>query len=179
METVVFGRLSGLKAAEYAASSPMPDVPSEPLQKAREEIEQLQKRKGTDSAAAIREEMRFTMSEKVGIFRHAGQLNEALEKIKELKQRYQNVGVRDQSKSFNGDLTDVMELGYGLDIAEVIVLGAIAREESRGSHFRNDFPTRDDDKFLQHTMATQTPDGIQLSYKPVTITKWPPKERTY
>ncbi len=103
----------------------------------------------------------------------------ALEKVQELKERYQRVRLEDTGKVFNMDLITVHELGFMLDIAHTMISGALARQESRGAHTRRDFPERDDEHWLKHTLAYATPEGPRLEYGPVTITKWQPEVRTY
>jgi succinate dehydrogenase / fumarate reductase flavoprotein subunit len=120
------------------------------------------------------------MMDKVSVFRTRDGLREALGKITELKERYTHIFLQDKGNCFNRDLLDAIELEYMLDLAEVITLGALRREESRGAHSREDFPERDDEKWLGHTMCKFSDTGEpQISYKPVTITRFQPKERKY
>jgi succinate dehydrogenase / fumarate reductase flavoprotein subunit len=119
------------------------------------------------------------MDEKVGIFRDEENLKAALGKIRELKTRYGNVYVRNKGAVFNQELINVIELEGMLDIAEVICIGAIERKESRGSHFRLDYPERDDANWLRHTLVTFAPERPRVEYKPVNITMYPPKPREY
>jgi succinate dehydrogenase / fumarate reductase flavoprotein subunit len=135
---------------------------------------------GKASTGSIRAEMQEVMMDKVSVFRHQEGLKEALEKVRELKGRYQKISVQDKGNCFNRELLDAIELGYMLDLAEVITLGALSREESRGAHSREDFPKRDDEKWLVHTMFRHSTDeGVQVFFKPVTITRFEPKERKY
>lgn len=127
----------------------------------------------------LRDEMNAVMFEKVGIFREAKPLKEALEKITELRERYKKVGLTCQGRKMNQDLVWTMELGGSLDVADTIVRGALNREESRGSHSRRDFTKRNDEKWLKHTLSYYTGDGAKLEYSPVTITKFQPAERKY
>ena len=101
------------------------------------------------------------------------------EKIKEIRDRYTRVKIEDRGTQYNTDLLEIFELGALIDLADVLVEGALARKESRGAHFREDFPRRDDPNFLKHTLAYLEPNGIRLAYKPVTITRFEPKERKY
>ena len=106
-------------------------------------------------------------------------LASAMSKVEELKERYERVRLHDTGKVFNIDLISVFELGFMLDIAHTMVAGALAREESRGAHTRRDFPERDDERWLKHTLAFATPEGPRLDYGPVTLTRWQPEVRTY
>ena len=119
------------------------------------------------------------MNEKVGVFRTQENLAEAAQKIAELKERYRSLGLQAKGRIFNFDLTSYLELGYLLDCAQAIVVGALARQESRGGHARRDFPERDDENWLKHTLAYWTPDGPRLEYGPVTMTRWQPERRVY
>jgi succinate dehydrogenase / fumarate reductase flavoprotein subunit len=120
------------------------------------------------------------MMDKVSVFRQRSGLTEALEKVRELQGRYQKIAIQDKGSCFNRDLLDAIELDYMLNLAEVITLGALAREESRGAHSREDFPDRDDQKWLVHTMFRYSKEeGPQVFFKPVTITRFQPKERKY
>ena len=118
--------------------------------------------------------------EKVSVFRHKKGLTEALGKIKELKEHYEQISVQDKGRHFNRDLLDAIELGNMMDLAETISLGALLREESRGAHSREDFPKRDDEKFLSHSMFRyNAKEGPQVFSTPVRVTRFEPKERTY
>ena len=119
------------------------------------------------------------MTNQVGIFRRESDLLSANEKIKELKERSGRIGIKQKSLAFNNEWIQFLELEGMLHVAETIVEGALARKESRGSHFRTDYPERDDEHWLRHTLAYKTPVGARLEYKEVTITNYPPKERTY
>jgi succinate dehydrogenase / fumarate reductase flavoprotein subunit len=114
-----------------------------------------------------------------GIFRTREELERGLAKVQELKQRYPRAKMHDTSRVFNIDVIAMFELGYLLDIAHAMIAGALAREESRGAHTRRDFPDRDDEKWLKHTLARYTPEGPRLEYAPVTITRWQPEARSY
>ena len=118
--------------------------------------------------------------EHVSVFRQESGLEQTLEEIRSLKERYRLTAVTDKGKCFNRELMDYCELGHMLDLAEVITQAALWRRESRGAHSREDFPDRDDDQFLAHSMAARAADGsIRLFTRPVTITRYQPKERTY
>ena len=117
--------------------------------------------------------------DRVSVFREKSGLSEALGKIRGLKQRYTQISLQDKGSCFNRELLDAVELGHMLDLAEVMALGALYRKESRGAHFREDFPDRNDERFLVHTLVRHTDDGPQIFEKPVTITRFQPKERKY
>jgi succinate dehydrogenase / fumarate reductase flavoprotein subunit len=119
------------------------------------------------------------MTSHVGIFRKESELSAAREKIRELEERFKKITLKQRGLAFNYELIQVLELEAMLHVAEVIVAGALARKESRGSHYRVDYPARDDEHWFRHTLAFHTPDGPRLDYKDVTITHYPPKERTY
>jgi succinate dehydrogenase / fumarate reductase flavoprotein subunit len=129
--------------------------------------------------ADIRDEMAATMRDKVGVFREKGLLSEAYSTIKDLREKFKRIKVRHKGKRLNMDLIWTLELKGNLDVAEAVVSGALTREESRGSHFRTDFPTRDDGKWLKHTLARFTEAGAKLDYSEVKLGKWEPKERKY
>lgn len=181
LETLVFGKLAGEHAArqvknlEHGSEARLKEV----LEQQEEKIKTLLQKSGEESAAAIREEMRKIMTEKVGIFREEKGLSEALEKIRELKKRYDNLALKNKAAVFNQELVNALELEGMLELAEVICLGALNRQESRGSHYRLDYPNRDDANWLRHTMASYSPEAPKLSYKNVRITKYPPEERIY
>jgi succinate dehydrogenase / fumarate reductase, flavoprotein subunit len=119
------------------------------------------------------------MFEDVGVFRDESTLSRAVEKVKELRERYHHVRVRDTSKTFNMELLSTWELGNMLDLALVTAESALARKESRGAHARQDFSQRDDANWLKHTLSWLQDDQVRLDYKPVTITRFTPKERVY
>jgi len=180
LETITFGRRAGKAAAAYAATQPAPSLPVAAAQPDAEAIDELLARPATgERMADLRAEMGAAMNRGVGIFRTREGIADTLTKIRELKQRWQKVPVRDKGKVFNFDLLSVIELGFMIDLAEVITLGALQREESRGAHSRRDFPERDDAAWMKHTLAYQTPDGPRLEYAPVTKTRWEPEKRVY
>ena len=119
------------------------------------------------------------MDRNVQVFRTADSLAEATAVIVSVKARYANIAIHDRGQKYNTDLLEAIELGFLIDLAQVAVAGALAREESRGGHYREDFPTRNDEAFMRHTMAYATKDGVRLDYKPVVITRYPPMERKY
>jgi succinate dehydrogenase / fumarate reductase flavoprotein subunit len=115
----------------------------------------------------------------MSVYRNAEKMKKGLEKIRELKERYKKITVKDKSRAYNTDLIFALEFGFMLNIAEVCVEGGLKREESRGGHARTDFTQRDDEKWLKHTLAYYTPDGPRFDYSPVAITTWKPVERKY
>jgi succinate dehydrogenase / fumarate reductase flavoprotein subunit len=136
-------------------------------------------RDGKESIGSIMAQMQEVMMEKASVFRIENGLTEALDKIRELQTKHASISLQDKGRCFNRDLLDALELGHMLDLAEVIAMGALYREESRGAHFREDFPERNDEKFLAHSMVRYTEDVPQIFEKPVTITRFQPKERKY
>jgi len=156
-----------------------PDLPEDAAERARERIANLLERKGKESVAEIRQILQTTMTEKMGIFRREETMKECLSTIKELQERYKEVGITDKGRVFNTELMEAIELGSMLDFVEPIVVGGIARKESRGAHFRKDFPKRDDKNWLKHTLAWKEGNTIRLDYKPVVITRFQPEERKY
>ena len=183
LETVVFGRRAGQAAARYARETPgRQPLPEAVLQRDSEHIDALVERsrsKDGERPAVIRRELGEMMRADVGIFRTREGLDRAASKVQELKERYQRVRLEDAGKVFNIDLISVFELGFMMDIAHAMVAGALAREESRGAHTRRDFPERDDERWLKHTLVHRTAGGPRLEYAPVTMTRWQPEVRTY
>jgi succinate dehydrogenase / fumarate reductase flavoprotein subunit len=184
LETVVFGKIAGENAKIYAENI-TENIGSDALnvekavEEERERISRLLERKDGETFNSLRDELRNVMDEKSGIFRDEKNLNISLEKIKELKDRFKNVYVRDKGQVFNQEVFNVLEIEGMIDLAEVICIGAILRKESRGSHYRLDYPKRDDVDWLKHTLVGFTPDGPAVSYKPVNITRYLPKPREY
>jgi succinate dehydrogenase / fumarate reductase, flavoprotein subunit len=179
LETLVFGKQAGESAAAFAARPAAVSVTAEDLEHETARVRAMSVRKDGEDPAKLRIAMQHTMDQLVGIYRVPAELDQALREIRTLKQRYASVRIADTSKRYNLNLTDALETGHMLDLAEVIVVGAIARTESRGAHTRVDFPKRDDVRWMRHTMAVRSPDGPSLSYAPVGYTRWEPKERVY
>ncbi|MBO1751885.1 succinate dehydrogenase flavoprotein subunit [Actinotalea sp. BY-33] len=181
----VFGKRAGIAAAAYAATADWVDLPEDPTALVIGEIERMRDKAAGERVADVRRELQETMDANAQVFRTAESLEKARDDVRALKKRYLSVSVQDKGRRFNTDLLEAIELGFLLDLAEVVVAGALAREESRGGHFREDFPTRDDEKFLHHTMAYlrrgATPDEteVTLGTKPVTMTRYQPMERKY
>ncbi len=180
-ECLVWGRITGDNAAKYASSQKtLPPSPQSTTLKAEEtRLFHRFSSNGTESAYALRRELQRTMDSQVAIYRTGPDLEAALKKIRELKQRIPDIRVRDHGRIYNTDLLSALEVDNLLDLAEVIVTGALARTESRGAHYRRDYPQRDDANWLKHTLAYYTPTGPRLDYIPVTITMWQPVERKY
>jgi fumarate reductase flavoprotein subunit len=182
-ELLVFGARAGRAAAEYAGG----EVKTSPavLAQARDEQRQLaneflHRSGGRERLATLREEMQKTMEESAGIYRSGDSLARAADKLRELQERFGDVRIEDQSRTFNTERVAALELSFMLDVAEVIVNAALRREESRGAHQRTDFPARDDQRFLAHSLIYRTPDAsCRVEYLPVTLTRWPPGERVY
>ena len=175
----VFGKRAGIYAVEYAKDAKFVDVPADAVAETVKLIEHMRNARGTEKIAVIRKELQDTMDKNAQVYRTEDSLNEALEKIKELRKRYENIQVQDRGLRFNTDLLEAIELGFLLDLAEVLAFTARERRESRGGHYREDFETRDDDKFMVHSMAYKNGDQIDIGWKPVVITNYPPMERKY
>ena len=179
----VFGRRAGIAAADYANSvaeaAPIPSGADAALVEAVGRLKATVGTTGAERIAELRKALQETMDRNCQVFRDAASLEEATAAVAELRERYKNIAIHDRGSRFNTDLLEAMELGFLLDLAEVVVAGALAREESRGGHYREDFPTRDDEKFMVHTMAYASDAGVRLDYKPVVVTKYQPMERKY
>ncbi len=180
-ECLVWGKITGDEAAKYVSKqktlSPAPKEATLKDEEAR--VFSRFSSDGKESAYALRRELQRTMDSKVGVFRTGPDLKAALDKIQEIKQRLPDIKVKDRGRIYNTDLLSALEVDNLLDLAEIIVAGALARTESRGGHSRRDFPQRDDVDWLKHTLAYYTPKGPRLDYIPVTITMWQPVERKY
>jgi len=181
LEALVFGRRAGKKMLDAVPGLKHTAVDEErEIEAARSEIEALYAGDGSEDPSVIREELKETMTYKVGVYRSAEDMEQAQAKIADLRKRFRRTQVKDTGKNFNLNLLDALELSNMLEFSELIVDGGLARQESRGAHFRTDFPTRDDVNWLKHTLAFRTDDGgHELRYKPVTITRFQPEERKY
>ena len=179
VDILVFGRRAGLSMAQYCRKNDFQPLPAEPEARLRERIARLRAHSGSERVAVLRNELQTAMTDGCGVFRTDQTLQQTLAKVLELKDRYERAAVSDQSSVFNTDLLEALELQNLLDLAEVTVVGALARRESRGAHAREDFPKRDDANWLKHTLAYRTPKGVELKYKPVVITQFQPQERKY
>ncbi len=179
LETLVYGKIAGANAATYAAKAPESGLTQADVDLATKKLHVIWDRKQGESPAKIRQALQKVMKENVGIYRTPEELLTAQKKVAELKGRYANVYVQDKSTTYNVNLTDALELGYLLDLAECIVAAAILRTESRGAHVRLDFPKRDDANWLKHILVQASPAGPKLSFLPVTVTSYQPMERHY
>jgi succinate dehydrogenase / fumarate reductase flavoprotein subunit len=180
LDTIVFGRRAARHAMDYVRGLGRTEPAArDTIERDRERIERLRARRSGERVAAAREALGAAMSEDVGVFRTRERLEKARLALREIRPRVESVVLQDKSRVFNTELVSALELACLMDLAETIVEGALAREESRGAHARRDFPKRDDSRWLRHTLAYASPSGPRLDYVPVTITKYPPKERTY
>ncbi|GAA2763437.1 succinate dehydrogenase flavoprotein subunit [Streptomyces paradoxus] len=180
----VFGKRAGIAAAEYAQKAEFVELPENPAELVVAQVERLRDATGNERVAELRRELQETMDANVMVFRTEQTIKTAVEKIAELRERYKNVAIQDKGKRFNTDLLEAIELGNLLDLAEVMAVSALARKESRGGHYREDYPNRDDVNFMRHTMAYREvgADGsetVRLDYKPVVQTRYQPMERKY
>jgi succinate dehydrogenase / fumarate reductase flavoprotein subunit len=179
LDLVVFGKHAGLKAAEYAKQADHQNLPGEAEAGARSQFETLRNGTGKENAFDISTEMKKVMFEDVGIYRNGAIMEAALDKVLELKERFKHIRITDTGKIFNTELLNAWELGNMLDVAELVTVCAMNRTESRGGHSREDYPQRDDEHWLKHTLAWKEDGKIQIGYKPVVITKYQPKARVY
>ncbi|MFM6973735.1 MAG: succinate dehydrogenase flavoprotein subunit [Agromyces sp.] len=175
----VFGKRAGRNAAAYANKATRPALPKESEKFVTDLVTTVRAAKGSESVAAIRKELQAEMDRNAQVFRTEESLAHALKVIQDLRKRYEKIGIHDRGQRFNTDLLEAIELGFLLDLAEVVVVSAKNRKESRGGHMRDDFPNRDDKKFMQHTMAYKKGSKIELDWKPVVITNYQPMERKY
>jgi succinate dehydrogenase / fumarate reductase flavoprotein subunit len=182
----VFGKRAGQYAVEYAKTAKQVPVPENAADEVLSMLEKVRNAKGKEKVAQLRKELQETMDKNAQVFRTEETLNEAFAKIQELRARYENISIQDQGKRFNTDLLEAIELGFLLDLAEVTVITCRERRESRGAHLREDYPDRDDKKFMVHSMAyltekkdKTTKTNIKVGWKPVVITNYQPMERKY
>ena len=180
-ECLVWGKITGEEAAKYASKQKALPSPPKAATLKDEEARVFNRfsSDGKESSYALRRELQRTMDSNVGVFRTGPELKAALDKIQEIKHRLPGIKVKDRGRIYNTDLLSALEADNLLDLAEIIVAGALARTESRGAHSRRDFPKRDDVNWLKHTLAHYTPKGPRLDYIPVSITMWQPVERKY
>jgi len=179
LDLVVFGKHSGIHAAEYVKTVDFQRLPDDPADFAREQLDRILNSQGKEKGAHLGEEMKKIMFDDVGVYRTEEGMSEAIEKLRELQERFQHIQIDDRGKRFNQDLLVNWELSNMLELAEATAVSALARKESRGAHARVDFQKRDDVNWLKHTMACKRNGGVDLTYKPVIITKYEPKERVY
>jgi succinate dehydrogenase / fumarate reductase flavoprotein subunit len=179
VDLLVFGRRAGRQMVADLHGVGLPEVPRDAAEPVRAEIEAIRSSSGRESAARIRADLASTMMDNCGVFRDETLLRTAETDVAALKERYASVAVSDKGATFNTDLLEAREVGYLLDCAEATVLGALRRTESRGAHYREDYPERDDTNFLAHSLIYRDRDGLTVRYKPVTITRFEPKPRVY
>ncbi|MET4609514.1 succinate dehydrogenase / fumarate reductase flavoprotein subunit [Rhodococcus sp. PvR044] len=179
----VFGRRAGIAAAEHAENTDFVPLPANPAKMVEEWLAVILSDHGSERVADIRTELQQTMDNNASVFRTETTLSNALKDVRALKERYNHITVQDKGKRYNSDLLEAVELGFLLEMAEVTVVGALNRKESRGGHAREDYPDRNDAEYMQHTMAYKEGDGllsdIRLDYKPVVMTRYEPMERKY
>src|SRR5713226_309071 len=174
LETIVFGRRAGLRASEDVATASPPRDDAGALQREDARIAKLMKNEGGERPWQVREELGKVLASQLGLVRTQDRMTEALAAVRTLKARVARVRLDDRGQVFNTDLITTLELGSLVELAEAVVAGALAREESRGAHYRADFPKRDDANWLKHTLCYYTASGPRLAYTPVTITRFPP-----
>jgi succinate dehydrogenase / fumarate reductase flavoprotein subunit len=180
METITYGKRSGGHAADWALSHTTVEVPASVEADAERDLRALLDRADGERPWRIRDELAQTMHENFGVFRREEQMRRQGEIVAALRERYERVVVDDKGDVFNNDLTQVLELEFLLELAECMVVSGLARKESRGAHARpHDYPDRDDENYLKHTIVTWPDDRPVLDWRPVTMTKWQPQERTY
>jgi succinate dehydrogenase / fumarate reductase flavoprotein subunit len=179
LDLVVFGRRAGMKMLETLPGLPPPSLPGTPEEPVLSRISEIKNRRSGERAGSIRGEMQEVMTDQCSVFRNQEGLDEALKTVRALQERYRAVVLDHRGGVFNTDLTETLELECLLHLAEAILVSAAARKESRGAHFREDCPERDDAGWLRHTLVHRTEHGPRLFYKPVTVTRFPPKPRVY
>ncbi|GAB2754631.1 succinate dehydrogenase flavoprotein subunit [Sinomonas soli] len=182
----VFGKRSGINAAEYAKTAEFVELPEDPAAETVALLDTVRNAAGTERIAAIRADLQETMDANMQVFRTKDSIAQALADITKLRERYRNIGIQDKGKRFNLDLLEAVELGFLLDLAEVMTVAALHRKESRGGHYREDFPDRDDANWMKHTMLykddaaeTEGIKGLRFGTKPVVFTRYEPMERKY
>jgi succinate dehydrogenase / fumarate reductase flavoprotein subunit len=180
LDIVVFGRRGGRAMADYVTSVEPAETPKGVEDDVRSRIEKLKASAGGERIVDMRNLLQEEMTEKASVFRTEETLKSVLGTIEELKERYEHARIDDKGSTFNFDLTEALELGYLIDLAESLVVGGMARTESRGGHFRDDYPTRDDANWLKHSLVRRAEDGtVSLDYKPVQLGRYEPMERKY
>jgi len=179
LDLVVFGRRAGRHLSSYVKGAEAPPLPADAAGAVRQRLAELTDGRTGPSAGRIREEMQTVMMEKVGIYRNEREMGEAVEAIRELRRLYREVRLQDTRRGFNTELLETLELGNLLDLALVTAVSARNRQESRGGHAREDYPDRNDEAWLKHTLAALQDGGIEISYRPVDLCRWAPKPRTY
>jgi succinate dehydrogenase / fumarate reductase flavoprotein subunit len=179
LDLLVFGRRSGAVIKEEIKKMDAPQISNIPLKTVGERIDRLINQKGQEKVDPLRKKMQSVMMDYGSVFRNEEGLKKGIEEIQTLKERYHDIAILNKGKAFNYELMEVIELGHQLNLSEVILLSALHRRESRGAHYREDFPSRADRYFLKHTLVFQTPKGPEVRYKPVKITRFQPEARVY
>lgn len=179
LDAIVFGRRAGQAASDYAKETALAEFPEDTLAAVARDIAFIMDKTSGEKAACVRDELASAMAAYVGVFRDKNRLDSALAVIIKLKERYKNIYLEDKGEIFNTELVTVLELGHLLTVAESIVVAAISREESRGAHYRLDFPARDDKNWLKHTLLFKDDENIKIKFTDVAITRHRPMERKY
>jgi succinate dehydrogenase / fumarate reductase, flavoprotein subunit len=179
VDIIVFGRRAGIHALGYLADAELMQLSPDAEDFARAEVDRIRSARGDENVGTLRAELQETMEVNASVMRDEEKLETAQAKLKELRDRYMRATLMDQGMLMNTDLTESVEFGNLLDISDAVVAGALARKESRGGHYREDYPERDDANFLAHTLVSQRNGKLNVSYKPVVITRYPPKPRVY
>ena len=180
LECVVYGKITGAAIARYVENRKLPDLDDRPyLQQAQQELQSLVDRKGTLRIGAVRQGFQDAMSDHCGVFRSDELMREGLNQLEQYQQQYQQIYLDDKGKLWNTEIIEALELRSLMVVGQLILASALNRQESRGAHFREDYPDRDDDQFLKHTLSYYSPAGVDIRYRPVTITQFQPKERKY
>ncbi|BFH75435.1 succinate dehydrogenase flavoprotein subunit [Thermus thermophilus] len=179
-DLVVFGRRAGIHAARFARDADYHELTEEHLGESRERIERIKNSTGKEKVAALRAELQQSMMDNASVFRTGELLSKQVEILKELMERYKRISIDDKGDAYNTELVEALELGYLLEVSEALVHSALNRTESRGAHAREDYPERDDENWLKHTLAYKVEDGkVAFRYKPVVLGRFEPKPRTY
>ncbi|MGQ9511006.1 MAG: FAD-binding protein, partial [Thermaceae bacterium] len=179
-DLVVFGRRAGVAAARFAKDLVFSELSREHLGPSLEWIERIKSSTGKEKVANLRAELQETMMENASVFRTEALLSKQVEILKELMDRYRRISIEDKGEAYNTELVEALELGYLLEVSEALVHSALHRTESRGAHAREDYPERDDQNWLKHTLVYKVEDGkVAFRYKPVVLGRFEPKARTY
>ena len=179
LDTLVFGRRSGQHASEAVKSKSHKNITDESGEPDRRRIQGLLDNEKGEMFGKLRAEMGDTMNKNLAVYRDQQGMEQSLDTVRQLKERYRNVYVPDKGKTFNTNLIFTLEQGFMLDCAESVCLSALERKESRGAQFRTDYPSRDDENWLRHILMTKGEIGPEISYLPVTVTNWTLEERKY
>jgi succinate dehydrogenase / fumarate reductase flavoprotein subunit len=180
LECVVYGKRTGAAIAQYVQQRKLPTIDEQRyITQAQQEIQTLLEQPGQYRINEVRQGFQDAMTDYCGVFRTQELMNQGWEKISQLQQKYSQVYLDDKGSCWNTELVEALELRSLIVVGQTILASALNRRESRGAHFREDYPQRDDENFLQHTMAYYSPAGIDIQYRPVTITMFEPKERRY